>query len=269
MQHTSSEWQIEPKHRSWFIPVGLLIHCLLPVVMVFAWVDALGTIQRNWDIHTPRLWLIVCGVLAVYTGDRVVFPSSVIQSIFISSPFLKRILWALALGGAVCCVYCSFLVGVVVPLGVLVGVTVFQPLWKRIPLGKTIAVSFAWCYACHVMVFQIPLYTSFSSGTVWIMMPVFMAACLLCDYKDKDDDKQSGVRSLHVIVGDRAVHIIVLILLLSAGSFAWDGQSLSVSIAVVVLLILAHMPRVLSRPLLGPIVVDAALCLPILSRWFE
>ena len=83
---------------------------------------------------------------------------------------------------------------------------------RKVALGKTIFLSFVWMNVTTIL----PLWIS---GVEWrtdmwlfIVSRYFMiyAVCILFDYRDREDDKKEGVRSLVTYLGPRSIFFLFL-----------------------------------------------------------
>lgn len=81
---------------------------------------------------------------------------------------------------------------------------------RKIAIGKTIFLSFAWMYVTAVL----PV---FVAGKTWqteyglFAMSRFLliyAICIIFDYRDREDDKHDGIRSMITYLGEKGINIL-------------------------------------------------------------
>ncbi len=199
--------------------------------------------------------LFVCGVVTTYALDR-----------WVDFPVLERPWELLAMAA------------IFTTIGL--GASAWLPLWKialagllglvglgyrrlkKWPLGKTVLVAGAWTVAGIGFPVAWDARDLFFAPYGGAFLAVFAAGALLCDLKDGPADASAGVRTAVVLWGPRIAAMV-------AGALALGGvlASLAVgrrglAVAGLALLALAASPRLVSRPLLGPVLVDCALSLP-------
>ncbi len=79
---------------------------------------------------------------------------------------------------------------------------------RRIAIGKTIFLAFVWMYVTTVL----PLLISDSPwqpGFIWLSCSRFFliyAICILFDYRDREDDKSDGIRSMITYFNERGIN---------------------------------------------------------------
>lgn len=152
------------------------------------------------------------------------------------------------------------------------GVTLAYPWLKRVPLLKNLIVAVVWVVAAAVFPFQHS--EALSWGGEWpdVALPLWVlwvAACLLCDLKDEEEDRAATVRSVPTLFGTRAACGIAALLAAASGSLAlWQGRA-GIATASLLLMMLAGFPRLLKRKALGPLIVDAVLVVPGLLLFWE
>jgi 4-hydroxybenzoate polyprenyltransferase len=86
-----------------------------------------------------------------------------------------------------------------------------QPVFRRlrhIAVGKTVFLAFVWMYVTTVL----PLIVA---GASWQPGPILFAVsrffliyaiCILFDYRDRQDDKREGIRSLITLLNEKGIH---------------------------------------------------------------
>ena len=91
---------------------------------------------------------------------------------------------------------------------------------RRIAVGKTIFLAFVWMYVTTVL----PLLVSgkhWQAGFTWLACSRFFliyAICILFDYRDREDDKTDGIRSMITWFNERGINnLFAFSMLLFAG----------------------------------------------------
>jgi len=81
---------------------------------------------------------------------------------------------------------------------------------RRFAIGKTIFLAFAWMYVTTIL----PIIISgqdWNTGFILFTISRFFliyAICILFDYRDREDDKASGVRSLITYLSERSITVL-------------------------------------------------------------
>lgn len=81
---------------------------------------------------------------------------------------------------------------------------------RRIAVGKTIFLAFVWMYVTSLLPFLIsgrawqPAFTWFACSRFLLIY----AICILFDYRDREDDKADGIRSMITWFNDRGINIL-------------------------------------------------------------
>jgi 4-hydroxybenzoate polyprenyltransferase len=81
---------------------------------------------------------------------------------------------------------------------------------RRIAIGKTIFLAFVWMYVTTLL----PLLISgepWQTGFTWLACSRFFlvyAICILFDYRDREDDKAVGIRSMITWLSERGINIL-------------------------------------------------------------
>lgn len=107
--------------------------------------------------------------------------------------------------------------------------TLFKTL-KKVAIGKTIFLSMVWTYVTTALPLLVTS-TPFTTDTwLFIIGRFFMiyAICILFDYRDREDDKQDGIRSLITYLDEKGIDKLFFISLIVYG------------IATVLMLIYGH-----------------------------
>lgn len=81
---------------------------------------------------------------------------------------------------------------------------------RKVALGKTIFLAFVWMYVTTVLPVVVSekewtfSFTLFSVGRFFLIY----AICILFDYRDREDDKQAGIRSLITFFDEKGITIV-------------------------------------------------------------
>ena len=79
---------------------------------------------------------------------------------------------------------------------------------RRIAVGKTIFLSFVWMYVTTILPLLISGKT-WQAGFTWLACSRFFliyAICILFDYRDREDDKADGIRSMITWFNERGIN---------------------------------------------------------------
>jgi len=120
---------------------------------------------------------------------------------------------------------------------------------RKIAVGKTIFLAFAWMHVTTLLPLLIEVKT-LSIHHVWFVINRFFyiyAICVLFDYRDLDDDKKAGIRSLITYLNEKgidalfwgSVAIVVLTLLLLLNYFSFM-EMVALFIPVIILSLLYY-----------------------------
>jgi 4-hydroxybenzoate polyprenyltransferase len=87
---------------------------------------------------------------------------------------------------------------------------------RKVAYGKTIFLSLVWMNVTTVLPIMISEQSWRGEFPLFILSRFFLiyAICILFDYRDRDDDKASGVRSLITYLDEKGIRIIFIISLL-------------------------------------------------------
>jgi 4-hydroxybenzoate polyprenyltransferase len=97
---------------------------------------------------------------------------------------------------------------------------------KKVAIGKTLFLSFVWTYVTTVSPIIIsgqdwqPAFTLFILSRFFLIYPI----CILFDYRDREDDKRDGIRSLITIFPEKGINALfygslIAFLLVNAGLY--------------------------------------------------
>jgi 4-hydroxybenzoate polyprenyltransferase len=129
-------------------------------------------------------------------------------------------------------------------------------------LGKTILVASAWTAASVGFPVEWDARDLLLSPFGGALFALFAADALLCDLKDGSADARTGVRSAVVLWGQPVTTILAGGLALTGLAAALAVGRLGLAGAGLALAVLAMCPKLVTRPVLGPALVDGALVLP-------
>lgn len=106
---------------------------------------------------------------------------------------------------------------------------------RRIAIGKTIFLSFVWMYVTTIL----PLVVSgqpWQQHFTWLAFSRFFliyAICILFDYRDREDDKADGIRSLITRFGEKGINnlfvLSILLFVIFTAALYVNGISLLVT----------------------------------------
>jgi 4-hydroxybenzoate polyprenyltransferase len=134
--------------------------------------------------------------------------------------------------------------------------------WKKWPLVKTVLVAGAWTTASLAFPIAWNAHELRSIPFNLALFATFASNALLCDLKDGAADSRAGVRSAVVLWGQPATTMLAAMLALIGAFAALAAHRPGLVCAGVALCLLSACPRWVSRPVLGPALVDCALLLP-------
>ncbi|MGC4034697.1 MAG: hypothetical protein QM764_01960 [Chitinophagaceae bacterium] len=96
-------------------------------------------------------------------------------------------------------------------------------LLRKIAVGKTIFLAFVWMYATTIL----PVLVSgkaFTTEIIYFIAGRFFliyAICILFDYRDRNDDKAAGIRSMITYLTERGIDILFAISLIAFVAFTF------------------------------------------------
>jgi len=133
---------------------------------------------------------------------------------------------------------------------------------KKIPLAKTLLIALAWAVAG--VGFSVAPSPPLALGLEIraALFAVFAAGALLCDFKDIEADAQGGIGTAQVLWGPVVAAGLAAVLAMLGVVVSAALHRPGLACAGIVLAGLSLFPRVVSRPVLGPLLVDGALALP-------
>jgi hypothetical protein len=238
-----------------------LLHYLWPVVMGGSMVVV---VQRatGRPLDGVGLALLVSGILAAYSLDRVLDSSHVTPPVWLRTALRA----AAALGVAASLVLLALMplrTAFLVPvLGILV---LAYPRLKALPLIKTVVVAAAWTWSVIALPFPDGSWVGWRAWTEPVAVPltlIIASGCLLCDLKDMRADRDASVPSLPVLVGKHGTIAWAIVLTASGAAFAFAEQRAGLLVGGLGLVLAALRPNLLARDAVGPLLVDMILTIP-------
>jgi 4-hydroxybenzoate polyprenyltransferase len=95
------------------------------------------------------------------------------------------------------------------------------PMWpfqllKKVAYGKTIFLSFVWTYVTIILPMIIENAVWSEKSILFCLARFFFiyAICIIFDYRDREDDKADGIKSLIIYMSDKSVNILFVISIL-------------------------------------------------------
>lgn len=240
--------------------VFFLIHFFLPVAL--GWSLAMVVQRCNGAAISPAgLTLLLAGICSAYSFDRLADSSAERLSSWLSGLLLLALTLCVGAIGLLLLQHKTDGVSLKTVL-ILAGISLFYPKLKRLPLIKTLAVTLSWIWACTTL----PLC---GESPCWLTLDVtfplillISAGCILCDLKDLQEDRSSGVPSLPALLGVRSsCHIATGLALLAAG-IAFLHHRMGITTGAMLLVLAAQFPALLSIRPIGAILIDSILTLP-------
>jgi len=199
--------------------------------------------------------LFAAGVVAAYALDHWVDLPPARRS-----PLFLYITGLAALTGLMACLWLpGWKIALATALGV-VGLSYRS--WKKWPLVKTLLIAGAWTAAGVGLPIAWDTRDLFFASFGGALFALFAADALLCDFKDGAADARAGVRTAVVLWGRRTAAIVAAGLAMGGVIAALAAGRPGLAAAGLMLAGLAAFPNLISRPVLGPALVDGALVLP-------
>ena len=233
-----------------------------PLAMCFSTI-LVAAKATGLPVSVPGATLFTAGVVVAYTWDR-----------WADCPIGPRPRWCLIAAIVASVVGLSVTAWLPVEkIGLAVGLGLLGLGYRRLkkfPLLKTGLIALAWAAAGVGFPLEglPPWPISFLLAAT--LFAVFAAGALLCDFKDIAADAQGGVPTAPVLWGRAAASALAAGLAVAGGLAAIVMGRPGLVCTGMVLAGLAAFPGTVSRPVLGPLLVDGALALPavfILTGW--
>ncbi|HVU54041.1 MAG TPA: UbiA family prenyltransferase [Puia sp.] len=85
-----------------------------------------------------------------------------------------------------------------------------QPIFRRlrdIAVGKTIFLAFVWMYVTTVLPLVVAEATWNGGSVLFVLSRFFLiyAICIIFDYRDREDDRKDGIRSLITLLNEKSI----------------------------------------------------------------
>jgi 4-hydroxybenzoate polyprenyltransferase len=111
---------------------------------------------------------------------------------------------------------------------------------RRIAIGKTIFLSFVWMYVTTILPLLISA-NAWRPNFTWLALSRFFliyGICILFDYRDRDDDKANGIRSMITWLNEKGINILfacsVALFIIFTGALYKNGFTLQVALLLLV-----------------------------------
>jgi hypothetical protein len=208
------------------------------------------------------LALFLCGIVAVYSLDRVLDASHGEDA-----SWLRPVLWVSGIAASLACGWLLFQLplrsAVLAP--VMAVTALAYPALKRPPFSKTLVVAVVWTWAAIAL----PFHDQSWFGWRWILLPVSIpllllmaSGCLLCDLSDIRSDRAARVLTAPVLLGGAMTARIAVGLAALGAVCALGVHRPGLAVGGLGLAALGLFPSLLARDTIGPLIVDVALTLP-------
>lgn len=212
---------------------------------------------------------LLAGIVAAYSLDRVLDPPGEgAAGRNASRPGLLRLL--LGATGALAALLCLWEASHVplrtAALMPLLGVAALgYPRLKQLPLTKTLVLPLIWTWACIALPVADGSWFGWHALREPVAAPLFFliaAGCVLCDLKDEVADRESGVRTLPVLLGRAATLRVAAVMTVAAGVIALVEHRTGIAVSAAALGASTAWPALLATESAGPLLVDVILTLP-------
>lgn len=116
---------------------------------------------------------------------------------------------------------------------------------RKVAIGKTIFLAFIWMYVTTVLPLVVARADWEINFTLFIISRFFLiyAICILFDYRDRQDDKAAGVRSLITYLGENSIRFLfyfsLVVFGISTGSMIYGNRLITILILLIPGIILA------------------------------
>jgi len=111
---------------------------------------------------------------------------------------------------------------------------------KKIAIGKTIFLAFVWMYVTAVLPVLVANKSWTTAYTLFAIsrFTLIYAICILFDYRDREDDKQEGIRSMITYLNERGINTLFAISLILFGlsTFALAAYNYDVYLIIILLI---------------------------------
>jgi 4-hydroxybenzoate polyprenyltransferase len=245
---------IAPTH-----PALVLTQLVVPALAVMT-LAALVAHHLRHALAMPAACAIVSGTLLVYCLDRLTDhrdTAHLRQARRWATRHLLLPLMAVGSSIVVAALVCASLpvLWSVILLGVI---SVAYQFAKHVAGIKTVLVAGAWTIAIAMIAAPASAAALYPCAAIFLMVA---GSAILCDLKDADQDRRTGVRSLVVICGRRAATALACGLCLLAAAVAVGDHAPWLAITALAQVLACSCRRLLEKPVLGPLLLDALLAL--------
>jgi len=239
----------------------LLIHYWLPIALGWSLVIVINH-ATGMPILPAGFHLYLFGICAIYSIDRVIDNSDPSRQVWVT--------WALT-GGFLISITASFFLvfqlslQAISALGLLSFVTVLYVWVKQVPFLKGFWAAIVWGWTTVALPFADTQWFALHFWTLQVSLPVvILMACaiIMCDFKDIKNDQFNGIKSFPVLLGTKRTVWAISLLLVITAIISLEENRIGLLVGSILLFILAQFPDFLSKRVVGPLAVDAALVIP-------
>jgi 4-hydroxybenzoate polyprenyltransferase len=241
-----------------------LLHYWWPIAIGWSLALVDGA-SRGQPVSPAGMGVLLWGICGAYSLDRIADPG------FRSGPeeprWLRRLLGGASIVSGVACLALARHLppgtAALVPVLAIAGLTYRQ--LKRHPLTKAFIVPAVWVWAGIALPIADGSWLGWRSVCRPITLPLFAlvaAGCLLCDIKDAESDRASGVGSMPARHGVSGTVWSATVLAIVGAGLALAQHRLGLVAAAAALTALAQGTSILASGPLGALLVDVALTLP-------
>ena len=209
---------------------------------------------------------LLWGITAAYSLDRVVDPGDGAPSPR-ADAWMRPVLIGMGVVSSILCGFSAMRLdartaALVPALGVA---ALLYPRLKRLPLTKTVALPVVWTWASIALPFNDGSWLGWHAVRFPIALPLLLligAGCLLCDLKDEETDRVTGVQSLPALIGGAATVRVAVGLAMAAAALAFLEHRTGIIVSAAALGAATTVPALLASDAAGPLLVDVILTLP-------
>jgi hypothetical protein len=239
----------------------LLAHYLFPIALGLS-VSLVMHRATGQPFSAAGMVLFTAGIGCAYSLDRLLDrpPDGYPRWVFLA---LVATFAAAALAGAAS--------AVCLPVKTLSAAIIFAAaslLYRRLkqyPTAKTLLVAVVWTWGGAALPILNHHWAAWDWWSINVSYPLILllsAGCILCDLKDTEADRRAGVKSLPVVLGASRATAIAILLAATGALIAWSEGRMGLFYSGSLLAAAALFRPLLSRPAVGPLLVDAILSLP-------
>jgi len=239
----------------------LLTHYWFPIGIGWSLVLVINH-ATDMPISRVGFQLYLLGICAIYSIDRLVDNSDPSRSFWVTAVLAAGFLVSVSISGILVFQIPIQSISTLLLLSVL---TLLYVWVKRFPFAKGFWAAMVWGWITVAAPFLDKQWFAWQFWTLQVSLPiVILMACniIMCDFKDIKSDRLNGIKSLPVLLGTRKTTWAISLLIIIAAVISFDENRPGLFIGSILLLLLAQFPNLLSRRVLGPLMVDAALVIP-------